>query len=973
MREKQTKPDGPNTPSRRFRPLTFVSSVRGRIIVGFGVMVLILAVLSAGAVALVRQHRDQLREMEGLANSVALFQSVEIDSTSAISNARSYAATGDESLPPVIEEQISSAKANLGEAIENEERLGNQDRADGLRTILRQSSGIETMFDDVIEARRAGDEEALATAMEQIEGLAALSAFFEGPADGAKEDLASVRESSERTADLVVWVLIAAGGMAGLLALAASSLIARSIIKPLSRLETAALAVASGDLEARPPSGGPRELASLGRSLNQMTEALLDASKRRELEQERELAFEELARNEEQFRTLAHASAAVIFRTDAEGNCVYMNDRWLDYTGRPPESALGRGWAQTLHPDDRERVSKTWYAAVAERGIWKNQFRFQRPDGSVTWAEAQAMPEQRDGNLLGYVGTVLDVTEREQAAAALRESEERYRHLVEHAADGILLTDENDRFVEVNPSACRMLGYPREEFLTLAGSDIVDAETIAQAKAAMDESGVITLEAEITRKDGSALPVEVRASILHVDGRMMRISLVRDVSDRRRAEEEMRRLNEELASESAEIEKLNRSLEEKVHQRTKELERANSQLRDRNRELLDTRVQAATDGLTGLLNHRSFQERLRSEVGRAGQAGQPLGLIMLDIDGFKRVNDSEGHLVGDQILRNLADTLESADGTRPFRYGGDEFAVLVPGASRKRTLRVAEWLRRAVADRTNVSERRVTISLGVAAYPAGARSAEELLYGADAAMYWAKSAGKNQVGDWASLLRNRGDGSQPWFISDPAIRTPDAVSALVAALTAKDPTTSAHTDRCSYYSGKLAQALGLNDVETSTVRLASLLHDVGKIAVPDQVLFKAGPLNEDEWAQMKEHPMAALHVLREIRAIHDATPAILHHHEHYDGSGYPDGLTGGEIPLASRILLVTDAFDAMTSDRPYRKALPFEHAVEELKRNAGTQFDPEVVEAFLRIVETERHDHEHRTEKKEVDRTATQK
>ena len=367
----------------------------------------------------------------------------------------------------------------------------------------------------------------------------------------------------------------------------------------------------------------------------------------------------------------------------------------------------------------------------------------------------------------------------------------------------------------------------------------------------------------------------------------------------------------------------------------------------------DLRRQATTDGLTGLPNHRAFQERIREEASLAASGGLSLALIMLDIDGFKRINDAHGHLAGDQILREVAAALVAhlGESGHPHRYGGDEFGVLLPGEGRRQALKTAESLRRALADRVRIEGHTITASLGASYYPEGAGSAEELLYGADAAMYWAKSAGKDRVGDWGRLLRGRADDSLPWYVSDRGVRAPDAVAALVAALTAKDPSTSAHTDRCSWYSGHLAEALGLNEDEISTVRLASLLHDVGKIGVPDEVLFKAGPLNEDEWAVMKQHPAAALHVLREIRTIHEATPAILHHHEHYDGSGYPHGLKGGDIPIASRILLVTDAFDAMTSDRPYRKAMPAEAAIEELKRHSGSQFDPAVVEAFLRVLD----------------------
>ena len=200
------------------------------------------------------------------------------------------------------------------------------------------------------------------------------------------------------------------------------------------------------------------------------------------------------------------------------------------------------------------------------------------------------------------------------------------------------------------------------------------------------------------------------------------------------------------------------------------------------------------------------------------------------------------------------------------------------------------------------------------------------------------------------MVGDRADGTLPWYAADRAVKAPDVVAVLVAALAAKDPITSAHTDRCSWYAAKLAHEMGLKDDETSVVRLASLLHDIGKLAVPDDVLCKPGPLNEEEWAQMKQHPTSALHVLSQIHSISDATPAILHHHEHFDGSGYPDGLAGDDIPIASRILLVTDAFDAMTTDRPYRKAMSVETAIKELRDNSGSQFDPDTVEALLRIL-----------------------
>ncbi|MBI1886417.1 MAG: HD-GYP domain-containing protein [Chloroflexi bacterium] len=189
-----------------------------------------------------------------------------------------------------------------------------------------------------------------------------------------------------------------------------------------------------------------------------------------------------------------------------------------------------------------------------------------------------------------------------------------------------------------------------------------------------------------------------------------------------------------------------------------------------------------------------------------------------------------------------------------------------------------------------------------------------------------------------------------WQPTDSSSEAAGLVNALVAALAERDRGTGAHAQRCSWYALRVAQEIGLNHEERSVVSVAALLHDIGKLAVPDQVLLKPGPLTPEEWTCMKEHPRAGVRILQHIPSVFSTLPAVLHHHEHFDGSGYPDGLAGEAIPAPSRILLVTDAFDAMTSDRPYRKAMSPEEAVEELKRNAGTQFDPDAVAAFLKVL-----------------------
>jgi diguanylate cyclase (GGDEF)-like protein len=388
----------------------------------------------------------------------------------------------------------------------------------------------------------------------------------------------------------------------------------------------------------------------------------------------------------------------------------------------------------------------------------------------------------------------------------------------------------------------------------------------------------------------------------------------------------------------------------KIEEHTAELSRANLALTEKNRDLVDARNEAATDPLTGLGNHRSFHNRLRDEVARAQSAGDSVGLIIIDLDGFKEINDSLGHLAGDKMLRDLA--LRLVQVTRndsTFRYGGDELAVLLPGASPADAIAVAERLKQAVLDVPSRSGQQLTASLGVACYPQSATTPEDLVYRADMAMYWAKATGKNRVTAWDKSLTTDLDAVPSRYIGARKGH-PDMVTALTAALTAKDPPTREHTERCSWYTAGLATELGLSDEDIATARLASLLHDVGKLVVPDEILAKPAPLTDEESIVIRRHPVDGSNMLTQVDALVRAVPGVRHHHENYDGSGYPDGLAGDNIPIVARILLVTDAYDTMVTGRPYSEAISPEEAIAELQRHAGKQFDPDVVAAFVRLM-----------------------
>jgi diguanylate cyclase (GGDEF)-like protein len=369
-------------------------------------------------------------------------------------------------------------------------------------------------------------------------------------------------------------------------------------------------------------------------------------------------------------------------------------------------------------------------------------------------------------------------------------------------------------------------------------------------------------------------------------------------------------------------------------------------LRDRmSQEIAGLADAAHRDALTELLNRRGFEELFDLELERARRAEGPLSLIVGDLDRFKRVNDEHGHPAGDDALRRVARALGSCK--RGFdvaaRIGGEEFALLAVNSDAHGAYMLAERIRGEI----ETAGDGLTASFGIATFPLHGGSPEALLRAADQALYAAKRLGRNRT--VISSAEVSGILARPPVGSDDGQVELASLLSLAEALDMRDSGSVSHCHRVGRLAELTARELGLAPDAVERVRLAGILHDVGRVGIPDSLVRKSGPLSEEEWRLVRGHPEIGARLI-ETTDCDDIRSWILFHHERPDGRGYPAGHAWEEVPLEARILAVADAYEAITSDRPYRGALAVEDAAMLLRKGAGRQFDAQVVDALLRAV-----------------------
>jgi len=564
---------------------------------------------------------------------------------------------------------------------------------------------------------------------------------------------------------------------------------------------------------------------------------------------------------------------------------------------------------------DRERVDQMSRSLLMQQGGRSSTSRNQTKSSEIILCEWHNTPLVDDaGKVIGFVALARDITEESRVQEQLQESRERYKSLVEHHPFAVCSIDLNGRFLSVNAAFEDLLGLPNSEVQGQPCGPLVAPECLAQAHWHYTQTlqgWSQTHELVILHREGRRIETSITTAPLFTGGAITGIyAVIQDVSSQKALEAE----REELLAQTESL-------------------------------LADALERADLDTLTGLMNHRAFHKRLEDELARAEQKGRPLSLILMDLDNFKFFNDVYGHLVGDDVLRQVAQALNACGGVGDTlaRFGGDEFVLLMPGATRADALRVAGEMREAISHLGYSPPGYdvpipLTLSVGAACVADDGPARVDVLEAADARLRVAKSGGE----DAGQALRLRQDIAR-------SVQGFSMLDALVTAVDNKDRYTRKHSEDVMNYSVQIACALRLDQKTRHTVEIAALLHDVGKIGVPDAILRKPGKLSEEDFKAIKQHPMMGAAIVGAVPGFEETVDAVRHHHERWDGEGYPLGLRGEETPLLARLMAVADAYSAMTTDRPYRKGMARAKARRILEQGAGTQWDPACVAAFLQF------------------------
>jgi diguanylate cyclase (GGDEF)-like protein/PAS domain S-box-containing protein len=646
-------------------------------------------------------------------------------------------------------------------------------------------------------------------------------------------------------------------------------------------------------------------------------------------------------------------SVVAVGLLDVDGRCLRVNRAFCTFLGRTEEEVLGRSVLAFTHPEDHSAtIEMTGRLVRRELDHFEIEKRYVRPDGSIVWGHATSTLVALEGSAPYRYVQILDVTRRKGAEVQLEALLHEHAAVARVAGAVAAGADADEIYSLVAQQVAALLDadagavvrFDPDDMATcvatwsVPGFGVIEPGTTwgleeHSAAAQVYRTGIAARADDYDEGDsgigGRLARHGARAGVaapIHVDGRLW--GAISTATSRPRA------LPDDAPVRLARFAELVGLAVANANERQILLERA------------------ATDPLTGLLNHGAFHERLAATLAELRERRRRAALVLLDVDHFKEINDAEGHQTGDLVLQRIAGLV--AGTARPgdvlARIGGDELGWLLLDVTAEDARTLAEAAREAVraAEIRAPGGGLLTLSAGIAGTDQ-ASTAAELFQLADGALYWAKGHGRNTTVCYHSAVveeLSAGERAQRLERSQ-ALGT---IRALARAVDARDPNTQRHSERVGDLAAQIAVAFGWSLEAAAQLRDAGLVHDVGKIGVPDAILLKPDRLTPAEYEQVKAHAALGAQIVRDI-LLPDQVAWVRHHHERWDGQGYPAGIGGEEIPHGARILAVADSWDVMTSERAYHVPRSRADALAEVRRSTGTQFAPDAVAALERLVE----------------------